>query len=258
MRTFSEATNHLLRNALSDADDQAVALLLASTVGLAHDGTLEVDEHGLLPKGTPLPLGITRSVDGTYLLGCYTDLLAVSAPAAPTIGVTTSVVAITGDDLVMLAAANHVGIHVNPGSDDQLVLGAARTRELAEDIRAQRAGASVRTFDEHTLVTVRSVDLQLDHDRRELLARELVARGAQQAFIASYALHEHGTEPDWFTQVVVVADDEGTADYTLREDVRRLFEFVTGTDTDSAAYDDLPQVRQVAEDFLTTRTAVSR
>jgi hypothetical protein len=250
MRTFCSATNHILRRALDDADDDAIGLLLASTLGLAHDGTLDVDDDGRLPKGRPLALGIARGVDGTWLLGAYTDMLAVSDPSAPTAGIETPVAPITGDDLIMLAAANHVGIHINPGCDEQLALGAQRVSELAVDVRARRAGASVRVFDEHTLVTLRAIELQLDDDHDELLQRELAARGASLAFVAEYALHDRSVEPDTFTQLIVVGDDDGHADYALREDARRLLEYLTGTSTDSAAYDAMPQVHHIAEPLL--------
>ncbi|MCB0878712.1 MAG: SseB family protein [Thermoleophilia bacterium] len=251
MRTLPSYPNQPFRDAL-DAGADATELLLASTLALAHDGSLDVDDDGRLPKGEPLPLGISRSRDGTWLLGAYTDMAAIMDPDAPTAGEDTPTVPIAGDDLVLLAAANHVGIHVNPGSEEQLVLEAARIRELADWLRTQRAGAGVRTFDRRTLVTLHPQDEELSVDRRELLLRELVARGAAFAFVARYALHDEHTEPalDDFHQLIVVGDEDGRADYELREDARRVLTFLTGEATDSVAYDAMPQVRHVAEPIL--------
>jgi hypothetical protein len=65
-------------------------------------------------------------------------------------------------------------------------------------------------------------------------------------------------EPGEFTRVVVIGDEDGRADYTLREDVRRMFEFVTGIDTDSASFEAMPQVRHVATNILELDGALPR
>ena len=250
MRTLPSHPNLPLRDAI-EAGTDPIELLLASTLVVAHDGTLELQEDGSLPTGEPLPLGIARSSGGSsWLLGAYTDEQAVAVPDAPTAGEETPTVPVAGDDLVMLAASNHVGIHVNPGSDDDLVLGPDHVQELATWLRRQRASSGIRHFDEHTLVTINHVRDGLTPDRRELLVRELAQRGAALAFVAEYALHGPETEPTDFTQLIVVGDEDGRADYRLREDARRVLWFLTGERTDSVAYDSMPQVRHVAEPVL--------
>ena len=235
MQTIPNDTHQPLRDAIA-ADADPIELLLASTLIVAHDGTLERDD-GVLPKGVPLPLGVSRDSDGGWAIGAYADVDAVRAPDAPTAGDETPTVPIAGDDLLVLAAANHVGVDVNPGSDEHLLIDARHARELARYIKSQRSRSGVRTFDERTLVTLRPIDdLELSRDRHELLVRELASRGASLAFLAQYALHDQLTDPTEFTQLVVVGDEEGRAGYRLREDARRVVGFLTGVVTDSVAY----------------------
>jgi hypothetical protein len=250
MRTLPVETNHQLRAMLDAPASRCLPVLLASTLAVAHDGTLQPRADGSLPKGVPLPIGIARGRSGGYLVGAYTDPLAVREPAAPTAGEETPLVAVTGDDLVLLAAANRVGVHVNPGSAIDLQLDAARVRVIAADLRARRAELRERTIDQRTLVTMRGVDLDLTPDEVALLRRELAGRGAAFAFVAEYALHDAATDPAGFTQLLVVGDREGRAGFALREDARRVLALLTGVRTDSVAYDAMPQVRHVARPLL--------
>jgi hypothetical protein len=250
MRTVPDTTNQPLRDAITYRR-APLDLLLASTVALAHDGTLQVDRDGALPKGRPLPLGIARGRDGAWLLGAYTDREALAAPDAPTDGDATPTVAITGDDLVVLAAANDVGLHLNPGSRDDLVLGTDRVRELAHGIRTRRARASVRRFgDERVLVTMRPRRLGLEEDRHALLLRELVARGIGIAYVVEYCLHQPDVEPQDFTQLAVVGDAHGEARWQLREDARRVVEFLTGIPTDAVSCAAMPQAARISRPLI--------
>jgi hypothetical protein len=250
MRTKPRTSNDQLRAAMTSGAADLDELLLASMMLVTHDGTVELDGDRL-PGGERLALGISRIDNGDWMLGAYSDPVALLEPYAPTGGGTTPVVPVTGDDLVVLAAANHVGIHVNPGSEVDLRIGVDHVHELAERVEQLRARTVLRSVDDTTLVTMRGgiVD-RLDAGRRIMLERELAERGVAIAFVAEYAIHDRVTEPEEFTQLIVVGDADGLGGYDLREDARTVLSFLTGRSTDGVAYASMPHVRHVTEPVL--------
>ncbi len=239
MRTIPETANQPLRDAIAYRR-APIELLLASTVLLAHDGSLEMDEDGSLPKGTPLPIDVERGRDGAWLIDVCADRDALRDRDA-------AVVPIAGDDLIVLASANTVGVRVNPGRCDDLLLDAARVRAIADAVQAQRAAAGVERVNGDVLVTMRRRDLGMEEDRETLLRRELRARGIDRAYVVEYALHDAGTAPSSYTQLAVVGDSTGAASWRMREDARRVLTFLTGRPTDAVALADMPQAARVAD-----------
>jgi hypothetical protein len=250
MRTKPRTSNEQLRDAMAMRSADLDELLLASMMLVTHDGTVELDGDRL-PGGERLALGISRVGDGDWMLGAYSDPIALLEPDAPTGGGTAPVVPVTGDDLVVLAAANDVGIHVNPGSATDMFVDAVHVHELAERVEQLRSRTVLRSVDDSTLVTMRGgiVD-RLDASRRMMLERELAERGVAIAFMAEYALHDRVTEPEEFTQLIVVGDADGVAGYDLREDARTVLAFLTGRPTDGVAYAAMPHVRHVTDPVL--------
>jgi hypothetical protein len=258
MRTIPEEPNHTLRYAMrllsedptrEDVHRAAINRLLASTVVVTHDGTLELEDDGSLPTGCALPLGIWRDADGAFQLTAFTDALALADPNAPMGGDPMPSVAIAGDDLILLAASNSVGIHVNPGCTESVSLPVVVVRQAAERIQRLREAAGVRVFDDSTLVTLRTTD-ELDPELTDLFVQELRGRGAHVAYIAEYALHDRRTDPGGFTQIIVVGDENGVAGHDLREDARTVLAYLTGRPTDSVAFASMPQVQHVVEPIM--------
>jgi len=250
MRTIPSTPNTALRAAMrlcrteplrDDVRRATVNRLLASTVAVTHDGSLELEPDDTLPRGRPLPLGIWRDHDGGFQLVAYTDADAID-PGVPA-------AAIAGDDLLLLCANNDVGLRLNPDSRDAFTVAVDTARECAERVHLLRDRAGVRVFDQETLVTMRPAP-QLDHELVDLFVAELVGRGACHAYVAEYALHDRVSDPDEFTQIVVVGDALGRADFDLREDARTVLAYLTGEVTDSVAYNSMPQVRHVVEPVL--------
>ncbi len=258
MRTIPTEPNQTLRYAMrllrddpsrDDVHRAAVNRLLASTMVVTHDGTLELEDDGSLPTGTALPLGICRDADDTFQLTAFTDQLALEHPDSPTGGDEMPTVAISGDDLVVLAASNGVGIHINPGSDESMVLPLVVVRQASDRIHRLREDAGVRVFDDNTLVTLRPTR-EIDPALVELFVHELRGRGAHLAYVAEYSLHDRMGQPDEFTQIIVVGNEDGAADFDLREDARTVLAYLTGLPTDSVAFNSMPQVQQVVEPVM--------
>lgn len=258
MRTIPEAPNDTLRHAMrlygsdstrEDVHRAAINRLLASTMVLTHDGTLELEEDGSLPKGQALPLGIWRDGDGAFQLTAFTDQDALDDPNAPMGGEPMPAVAIAGDDLVLLAASNAVGLHVNPGCADSLSLPVDVVRRTAQRVQRLRDAAGVRTFDNETLVTLRTT-VELDPELVPMFVQELRLRGAHLAYVAEYSLHDRRSDPTDFTQIIVVGDENGVAGHDLREDARTVLAYLTGKPTDSVAFASMPQVQHVVEPIM--------
>ncbi len=258
MRTIPREPNTALRYAMRlldlepDRDDvrrAAVNRLLASTVIVTHDGSLELEEDGSLPKGTALPLGIWRDADGSFLITAFSDRVALEDPKSTMGGEDMPIIALAGDDLVVLAATNGVGVHVNPGCDESFILPLDLLEPAAARVERLRERANVKVFDERTLVTMRSTR-ELDPELVDLFVTELRGRGATVAYIAEYALHDRMSDPTDFTQIVVVGDEDGAAGYDLREDARMVLAYLTGTQTDSVAFASMPQVQHVVEPIM--------
>lgn len=258
MRTIPDEPNHTLRYAMrmlrveptrEDVHRAAVNRLLASTMVVTHDGTLELDDEGSLPKGVALPLGIWRDADGSFQLTAFSDADALADPNAPMGGEEMPALAIAGDDLVMLAATNGVGVHVNPGCHDAMSLPVDAVRQTADRITRLRQAAGVRSYDDSTLVTLRTTD-DLDPELVELFVQELRGRGAHVAYIAEYSLHDRRSEATDFTQIIVVGDENGVAGHDLREDARTVLAYLTGKPTDSVSFASMPQVQHVVEPVM--------
>ncbi len=258
MRTIPHEPNHSLRYAMrlfrddpsrDDVQRAAINRLLASTMVVTHDGTLELEEDGSLPKGEALPLGIWRDGDGAFQLTAFTDAEALADPDAPMGGDEMPAVAIAGDDLVVLAATNSVGLHVNPGCADSISLPLVVVRRAADRIQRLRDAAGVRVFDDSTLVTLRTTD-DLDPELVPMFVQELRLRGVHVAYIAEYALHDRRSDPTEFTQIIVVGDANGVAGHDLREDARTVLAYLTGKPTDSVAFASMPQVQHVVEPIM--------
>ncbi len=258
MRTIPEEPNHTLRYAMrllredpsrDDVHRAAINRLLASTMVVTHDGTLELEDDGSLPTGTALPLGIWRDGDGAFQLTAFTDALALADPNAPMGGEPMPAVAIAGDDLIMLAASNSVGLHVNPGCAESVSLPTVVVRQAADRIARLREAAGVRVFDDSTLVTLRTTEA-LDPELVALFVQELRGRGAHVAYIAEYSLHDRRSEAAEFTQIIVVGDENGVAGHDLREDARTVLAYLTGKPTDSVAFASMPQVQHVVEPVM--------
>lgn len=258
MRTIPEQPNDSLRHAMrlfredpsrEDIQVAAVNRLLASTMVITHDGTLELEDDGSLPKGQALPLGIWRDADGAFQLTAFSDAQALADPNAPMGGEQMPAVAIAGDDLVVLAASNSVGLHVNPGCEESISLPVSVVRRAATRIQRLRDAAGVRVFDDSTLVTLRTTD-ELDPELVPMFVQELRLRGAHVAYIAEYALHDRRSDPTEFTQIIVVGDENGVAGHDLREEARTVLSYLTGKPTDSVAFASMPQVQHVVEPIM--------
>ena len=229
--------------------DSAVDLLLASTLGVPHDGTITLRD-GQLPQGVQLPLGVARNRDGSFDLLAFSDAVAPLQEQSPTRDVRLPLLPIAGDDLVVLAARNDAGVHVNAGMEAHLRISARLAEQIADRVQHMREEADIRVFDERTLVSVRAVDEPLDAARSELLSDELRRRGVRTAYLAEYAVHDESGRPGEFSRLVVVGDEAGEADFDLREDARMVVTFVMGERFDSVACDQFPKVAEVASPFL--------
>lgn len=232
-----------------DVQSAAINRLLASTMVVTHDGTLELEEDGSLPKGEALPLGIWRDDDGAFQLTAFTDAETLADPDAPMAGDEMPALAIAGDDLVVLAATNSVGLHINPGCADSISLPLIVVRRAADRIQRLRGAASVRVFDSETLVTLRTTD-ELDPELMPMFVQELRLRGVYLAYLVEYALHDRRHDPSGFTQLIVIGDEDGVADHDMREDARTVLSYLTGKPTDSVAFSSMPQVQHVVEPIM--------
>jgi hypothetical protein len=264
MRTIPTLPNMLLRDAIwsvcqSNGDplvrEEAIRVLLASTVALTHDGSVK-PRDGLLPKGRPLSFGVARDERGGFLLTVFSDRPALLEPAAPTSGSSQPVVALAGDDLVMLAARNGLGIVVNAGSEVQLFLSGLEVHDVAHRVNDVRAEAGLRMFDTRTLITMRGIDPLLDDVTRQQIAVELHGRGLNIAYLVEYAEHDMYGEPGEFKQLVVVGEEEGEADHHKLADARTVVTYATGRPTDAIAYASMPQARDVTPAVLEVNGAV--
>lgn len=259
MRTIPTLPNMLLRDAIWSAcqaeDDpivrqDAVDVLLASTLALPHDGSAKTRD-GKLPKGRPLSFGIARDERGGFLLTVFSDRPAMLEPDAPVAGRSQPVVALAGDDLVMMAARNNLGLVVNPGSEVQLFLSTMEVRDIANRVESVRQDAGIRIFDMRTLITMRTLEPNLDDVTRQLVAMELFGRGLNLAYVVEYAEHDMYGQPGEFKQLVVVgAGEDGTAETEHLTDARTVVTYVTGRPTDAVAYASMPQANEVSQPVL--------
>lgn len=254
MRTIPTLPNMLLRDAIWEvcqADDdalvraRAVRVLLGSTLAVPHDGSAR-PRDGHLPKGRPLSFGIARDERGGFLLTVFSDRQALLEPDAPTSGRRQPVVALAGDDLVLMAARSNLGVVLNPGSEVQLFLSGPDVRLIAQQVSELRADAGMRLFDTRTLVTMRALDQAIDDVRRQLIASELHGRGLNLAYAVEYAEHDRFGEPTEFKQLVVVGAENGAADNQQLADARTVVTYVTGRPTDAVAYASMPQAGDVS------------
>ena len=253
MRTIPALPNMLLRDSIwtvcQSQDDalvraDAINALLASTVAVTHDGSVK-PRDGKLPKGRPLSFGVARDERGGFMLTVFSDRQALQEPDAPTSGRDQPIVALAGDDLVVLAARNGLGLVVNPGSEVQLFLPDVEVREYAHRVERVRSEAGVRLFDTRTLITMRSLTPNIDDVTRQLIAMELHGRGLNLAYVVEYAEHDMYGEPGEFKQLVVVGGEEGEADHNLLADARTVVTYATGRPTDAVAYASMPQAHEV-------------
>jgi hypothetical protein len=259
MRTIPTLPNMLLRDAIWSAcqaeddaivHDDAVNVLLASTLALPHDGSAKTRD-GRLPKGRPLSFGIARDERGGFLLTVFSDRPAMLEPDAPVTGRSQPVVALAGDDLVVMAARNNLGLVVNPGSEVQLFLSTMQVRDVAHRVESVRHESGIRIFDMRTLITMRSLERGLDDVTTELIAMELFGRGLNLAYVVEYAEHDMYGQPGDFKQLVVVgAGEDGTADTEHLADARTVVTYVTGRPTDAVAYASMPQANEIARPVL--------
>ena len=230
--------------------EQAVDVLLASTIAVPHDGSVK-PRDGHLPKGRPLSFGVARDERGGFLLTVFSDRQALLEPDAPTVGRRQPVVALAGDDLVTMAAKAGLGIVVNPGSEVQLFLADVEVRDIAHRVEDLREEAGLRLFDTRTLITMRSLEPRIDDVTRQLIAGELHGRGLRLAYVVEYAEHDRNGQPGEFKQLVVVgADDEGDAEPKLLTDARTVVTYATSRPTDAVAYASMPQAHDVSRPLL--------
>lgn len=258
MRTIPTLPNMLLRDAIwsvcqSEDDplvrEEAVNVLLASTLALPHDGSARPRE-GRLPKGRPLSFGIAHDERGGFLLTVFSDRPALLEPDAPVSGRHHPVVALAGDDLVVMAARNNLGLVVNPGSEVQFFLSTMQVRDIAHRVESVRHDAGIRIFDMRTLITMRTLDPKLDDVTRQLIAMELFGRGLNLAYVVEYAEHDMYGQPGNFKQLVVVGAEEGAANTEHLADARTVVTYVTGRPTDAVSYASMPQANDISRPVL--------
>jgi hypothetical protein len=259
MRTIPSSPNYVLRDAMRahqevrsnpDRRDAALDALLASTIAITHDGSVHV-AHGQLPKDQPLSFHVAQDAEGGLLLTAFSDHQAMIEPEAPTEGGTQPVIALAGDDLVMLAARNDLGLLLNPGSAVSMAIPLSLVRQAARRVEKVRHDAGVRVVNKRTLVTMRERRFTVDPAVEQLLASELRGRGIRLAYLVEYAEHDRRSEPGEFKPLVVVAHDEtGEAQQEMLADARTVCTYATGALTDAVAFASMPLAEQVADPLL--------
>ncbi|MEO6866498.1 MAG: SseB family protein, partial [Gaiellales bacterium] len=232
---------------------ETIQLLLASSLALTHDGTIAATD-GVLPGGSKLPLGVVRGQDDELLVTAYTDRDALMEPEAPTHGERLPTLVLAGDDLMVLAARNVMGISVNRGSDTEFVIDRELVAAHADRIARMRADAGERVYNQRTLITMRPPTEALKPSLHDLIVDELRRRGAQLAYLVEYAEHDRvsGDELDFRQLVVLSEDDEGWASNDLLTDARVVVGLVTDRETDTVAFASMPQADQITPPLLAT------